>query len=378
MSSLARIAIVAAAVLMVGVVGFTLVGGGRPPNAVVVPSPSPSLASSPSPSPSTSPVPSPLVYTWPSSLAAGTYTTTLAWDVPFTTTFTVPAGWAGRDLEIRKDPGMMIGFLVVDDVFSDPCAHQPLEPRPDPEISALAEAVALIPHADATPAVPVSFAGAIGRYIELDIEADPGCALEIFGLWDPTDGLFRLDVPTGGPGPWPASYPHHRIWTLGVGAARYVIDAAWSADASPADLAELQSVIDSIRVKAEASTADCSVAFSGAAAGPDPSTYVATLGGSLSELLGPVPVPLPSMARPLAQVDFRTSGAGWVEAGGGSSRPASSLTGPAGVAAGFVTSTPVNGFQGSFVVNAPGRWLAELTGVAGECPHLFLIEANAS
>jgi hypothetical protein len=157
-----------------------------------------------------------------------------------------------------------------------------------------------------------------------------------------------------------------------------VIDAAWSADASPADLAELQSVIDSIRVKAEASTADCSVAFSGAAAGPDPSTYVATLGGSLSELLGPVPVPLPSMARPLAQVDFRTSGAGWVEAGGGSSRPASSLTGPAGVAAGFVTSTPVNGFQGSFVVNAPGRWLAELTGVAGECPHLFLIEANAS
>jgi hypothetical protein len=38
------------------------------------------------------------------------------------------------------------------------------------------------------------------------------------------------------------------VWILDVDGIRYVISALWSAAATPADLTELQAVIDSIRI----------------------------------------------------------------------------------------------------------------------------------
>ncbi len=187
-------------------------------------------------------------------------------------------------------------------------------------------------------------------------------------MWQQPVGAVLPGVPTGS-GTFFSERPMHRIWVLDVEGFRYLIDAMSAADATEADLAELQAVVDSIHIDVTDDTAsigDCTLELT------DPGTghileqpYTVTMGPMAFELRGPYPVdendePL-TPKPPLAQVDF-TGGDGdrWGGAG---------LKGPS---EGFQTHTGVNGFQGSFVLDAPGTWIATIDGVG--CFRQFPIE----
>ena len=375
MSNLARLGVAIVALLMVGIVGFNLTrpNGIGPAGATPVPTPIHVPTAAPP-----SPTATPAAYTWPAPLAAGTYTTSLVWDVPFTTTFTAPAGWQAFDIEITKEPVMYISFDLVDNVYQDPCAKVPIDPPIGPNVSDLAEGLRSDPSLLFAHSEGVEFAGATGRYVELHVRPDPPCALDAMSLWHEAVDKAKSGLPLGGPDE-EVRYANHRIWILDVGALRYVIDAASSDDATAADLAEQQQILDSIRISEPPRTADCSVTLIDSVtrseqAGPP---YVATLNAGTNDLRGPAPSPLPSFNRPLARIDFTAVGDAWPPPGGANFRLLVRLTPPAGVdTTGFATSTGVNGLQGSMILDAPGAWLAELEGVNPACPHTFLVSVS--
>jgi hypothetical protein len=203
-----------------------------------------------------SPAVSSLEYTWPAKLAAGRYATTLLWDTPFTVRFTVPAGWESRDVEVFTDPvsrvneiggprGRSVMFAMVDNVFADPCDGSLLEPPIDRTVDALADALANLPGVDSTPPAPVTLAGHRGKFVELSVGSGAGCALRDFGMWTTRREWMKPSAHDGGT-EFFAERERYRIWVLDVDGVRYLVAALSAADATPADLAELQGVIDSI------------------------------------------------------------------------------------------------------------------------------------
>jgi hypothetical protein len=244
-----KIGLAAAAVILVAVIGYNLF----PASSSDVGGPTP-VQPSIGPLPSSSPIPSTPAYVWPGSLEAGTYTTRLIWDLPFDLRFTVPAGWQSRDVEVIRDPTLAVAFHLAGNVYSDPCGRVLSDPPIGPSVDDLAEALAAMPGFDTTAPTPVSVDGvAIGRYLEMTVRADAGCTNP--GLWaDPPDS-YNGAGPVGPPS-WGAEQPHMRIWILDVDGVRLVVSALSSATATAADRAELQAVIDSVRiVRPEASPA---------------------------------------------------------------------------------------------------------------------------
>ena len=370
MSTLARFGIAVAAVLIVAILGLGLSRSTDQGPAGV--SPSPGLSPTPA-----SPSPTPAAYAWPGPLPAGTYTTSLVWDLPFTTTFTVPSGWQAFDIEITKDPTMFISFSLVDTVYTDPCVKTPADPPIGPNVSDLADGLRANATVMPTSAEPVAFAGATGLYVDLTIGSNPGCSLDNLALWREVVDKVKSGLPYGGPDE-KARYPHHRIWILDVGGLRYVIDAAASDQATAADLVEQQHILDSILISQPAPTADCTITLVDASSGQPrvASPYVATLGSSSLGLLGPVPEPFPSLAQPFARIDFRADGSDWPPPDDTPFRLIVRLTAPGGGATtGFATSTGVGGLQGSMLFDAPGDWLGEFSGINPACPHTFLFDA---
>ncbi len=250
MSNLARLGVGAAAVIVAAVIGITVFrSGGSGPG--VLPAPTPSA--SPSPAASTPTVsPSAVAYAWPARLAAGTYSTSLSWDPSLLFTFTVPDGWLARDINIVKNDRMTVKFFPVADVVTDVCQRT-------------------LP---ATPAAttPEAVTTALGKLVELT--AGPRAAtignrdattadylVTLPTACSPTDyTLFKIPAQVCGTGcgdivgsPWLglefASGPeHNRVWLMQVGRRVIAVDAAWTDAATAADLAELQAVIDSIRL----------------------------------------------------------------------------------------------------------------------------------
>jgi hypothetical protein len=245
-----RLAAATAAIVLVTILGFSVMQPNR--SAVGGPSPTPT-AVPPTASPATP------AYAWPATLAAGTYTTSFIWDFPFNVTLTVPDGWQSRDIEVIKDPlrqnevggsgGVAVSFTLAENVYADPCGHVLLEPSVGPSVDDLATALSTVPGIDATTPTAVSFdRSTAGKYLEFAVRNDIGCALGNVYLWDlPAASVRRDRGPVGGL-TWGAEQQHNRVWILDVDGVRLVIDATWSPAATPAGLAELQGVIDSIRI----------------------------------------------------------------------------------------------------------------------------------
>jgi hypothetical protein len=243
-----KIAAAIAAVVVVAVIGFNLLPastpqvGGPLSTATPTPSPAPTVGSSAAASPSSP------AYTWPAGLAAGTYTTSLLWQLPFELTFTVPDGWESRDVEIIKDPVTSLAVNLVGNVYSDPCGTTPKEPALGPSVADLVTAIQSMPGLDVTTPTPVQFDRRTnGMYLEFDLRDDAPCGVGTYRLWLDPDGVYKPDVPKGGPY-WTVERAHNRLWILDVGGVRLVISALSSADASAADLAELQSIVDSLSI----------------------------------------------------------------------------------------------------------------------------------
>jgi hypothetical protein len=362
MSIQLRLAIAAAAVVVVAVIGINFL-----PGRVSGPGASPTPTAEPSPSPTA------LAYTWPNPILAGTYSTEFTWDVPFAVTLTVPDGWESRDIEVVRDPVLTVAFALVGNVYADPCAHVLQDPPLGPSVDDLADAIASLPGVDATAPTAVTLAGYTGKYVEFSVRSDSGCLPSQVLVWSDPEGS-HLPVGPLGPPTWGAERPNSRVWILDVKGERFVVSALWSSTATPADLAELQAVVDSIRIGqpvrplvVSSCTLEVSSPAGGGAAIAEP--YVATLGATTYEKLGPVPSPFP-VTPPSAQLNF--TGNGW------SGRPGARLIPPDGTTkAGFATTTTVGGFQGSLVFDAPGMWWARVTSSEAGCLRQFPIEVRA-
>jgi hypothetical protein len=331
----------------------------------------------------------PLAYTWPGPMGAGTYATRLVWDAPVELTFTVPDGWESRDTEIIKDPvsrsgevggsrGMSVMALPIGNVYADPCGHALHDPPVGYSVDEVASALASLPGVTASAPTPAELGGYSGTYLELSVPDSIPCASKDFFMWDAEEGSIPTypTAPTGGSTGFSAERPNHRIWILDIDGLPYLVDAMSAADATPEDLAELQAVLDSIRIRWTADAASlgpCRIELTDPATGrvlEDPVTV--TMGPDVFELWGPAPAnengdPL-TPTPPLAQIDFTATGSGT-----GSSPGAPGLIGPAGRSAGpvpwdesrrgtgFSTGSAGAGpFQGSFVFDAPGKWLATI------------------
>ena len=242
-----KVASAIAAVVLVALIGYNLlsatpaqVGG---PAATASPSPTPTTVAS-SGAASTSPP----AYTWPGTLDAGTYTTSLLWQLPFELTFTVPDGWQSRDVEIIKEPVTSLAVNLVGNVYADPCGTTPREPTLGPSTDDLVSAIQSMPGLDVTTPTPVQFDRRTnGTYLEFDLRDDAPCGIGSYRLWLDPNGVHKPDVAKGPPY-WTVERAHNRLWILDVGGVRLVISALSSPAATAADLAELQSIVDSLGI----------------------------------------------------------------------------------------------------------------------------------
>lgn len=345
----------------------------------------------PSPTPSGTPPratptsPSGSAYTWPGALKPGTYTTSLVWQSPVEATFTVPDGWDSRDVEIIKDPvsrvdevggprGLSVVFSPVDNVYADPCRGIQM----DPPVglmghAAVADALANIPGVKATQPVESSFHGLDATYVEITMPKDLGCAPQEFGIFSVRPEWFKPGVPKGGT-TFYAERDHFRIWLVEQGTV-YMVAALYDSEATKADKSELQDVVDSVSLAIplrQMQFGACTLDIGGAVrppAGPPIRVTLGTIDPDSIELQGMAPSPFP-LPPPLALLNW--TGDGW--AAGRGTTGGAGLTPPAGSThTGFVTSTTVNGYQGSFVFDDPGTWWFAISD-GGGCFQQYPVE----
>jgi len=180
-------------------------------------------------------------------LPAGTYVT--ADDFLVRVTFTVPADWDGHlggpylaDLGRQYGPGAVL-ISIFDKLYADPCQYKGLlDPSPGPSVDDLATALASVPGLNATTPTDVTFAGYQGKQLTLTAPASfDACTLS-------PEGTFQVwQLPLGGnyemaPG------QHDRVWILDVDGQRIVISAIEAPGQSPQDKADVQGILDSIRL----------------------------------------------------------------------------------------------------------------------------------
>jgi hypothetical protein len=254
-----RIAVAAAAVLAVAVVGFNFLprqGGVGGPVA------------SPSPSPTASPFASNVLTEFPEGpLPAGTYvlapftpagegmchvpaqsgcTETTA-DDTIRFTLTVPGGWsAGGPWVLNEDNGPPSGAGLAFErggwLLSDPCKLMATDVPVGPTVADFVDAVAAHPTLDTTTPVDVTLGGYSGKYFDLQVPADISkCESEPSGPpqyrpWEP--GIYAQG---------PAQRWH--LWVLDVDGVRVVIKSSDFAATSAQHQAELRAIVNSIQIQ---------------------------------------------------------------------------------------------------------------------------------
>lgn len=286
MNATLRVMTAAAAVVVVGIMGITLLPGAVQPGVGAAPTPAPSP--SPSPSPKHPPVGS-------GPLAPGRYHIDRELDDWTTSgdgsrspggvariTFDVPDGWAGFEgFAINKAGAGTSGDLAmapmaIASIVLDPCHWSGLAGRRGPAdwerghtMSGLADGLwtswasangpGYAAHDGLSATSPVAtkptkanVAGLDARYLEVRAPAEldfATCDGGQYTLWVDANGGQRFIHRAG---------ELNRLWVVddadaGSGAARprrmVVLDAASHPDSSPDDLAELQAIIDSVEIE---------------------------------------------------------------------------------------------------------------------------------
>lgn len=244
MNTSLKLAAGAAAALVIAIFGSTLLTPGLAPT-VGGPGPTPSATSTPTPSSSVSPA----VFRT-GQLAAGTYTTDAAFPVGIT--FTVPDGWSGlasgatvKVLESDADPEDVayVSFWIVETASRNPCGLSGGDDAPvGPTADDLAEALAGAPGFETTGPTAGIVDGLQGQFVELT-GPQAGCIEP--ELWTTPDGSCRC---------MDNRFETNRLWILELDGTRLVIDASQvptsggGEGTSPAEIAELQAIIDSIEI----------------------------------------------------------------------------------------------------------------------------------
>jgi hypothetical protein len=246
MNNFARLAIAAAAVVVVAIAGYNLLPRSSGPGGLPTPTPTQTPTQTPTPTP----VPTPTALK-DGSLEAGAY---VAHPFPAPNdsigfTFNVPEGWQGAwpgavipTAGTAGPAGAAMAFIQVTGLFSDPChgnqAGAPTVPvgtTVDELVGAFAGQTAY----DVTPATDVTLGGYSGKQMDLQLPSDvdfAACDGGAFWVWD---------------GPPYAQGPGNRwhLWILDVEGLRVVILAQDFATTSAEDQAELLAIVDSIRIE---------------------------------------------------------------------------------------------------------------------------------
>jgi basic membrane protein A len=180
-------------------------------------------------------------------------------EIPFT--FTVPPEWSMYAGGVFKgpeqyfdgeweggtgDPAFGLTFWTIDNLYDDGCRQVLFDPPVGRTVDELAEAWASMPEFNPTAAIDITVDGFIGKQVEFTVpdytigeDCDPLC------LWtwhDDASGGGFFGASAEGPN------EHRILQILDVDGTRLVISASYFPDASPQDLADLDEILDSIRI----------------------------------------------------------------------------------------------------------------------------------
>ena len=239
MNTRIRIAMAAAAVLVLAVIGINLVprtggvgSGGGPPSTPVP-------TATPSPTPSPTPVP-----TLPPSgeLAPGTYRSNFM-------VFRLPAGWSAFDnwaaLKGNGDPpnGMAVAADVnFATVYNDPCHWQTTAASVGPTVDNLVAALVAQKRGSQVTPVDVTIDGFHGKQIDLMVPLNitvTACDGGQYKSWTDSAGGDRYNQ---GPG------QHDLLDILDVNGKTVAIQRSFYPANTAADRAELQAIVDSVTI----------------------------------------------------------------------------------------------------------------------------------
>ena len=163
-----------------------------------------------------------------------------------------PAGLNCPEVENRS-----VGFTIINvtNLVVDGCLnHRPADPPVGPTVDDLASALAdLPPFLVTSPPRDVTIYGYSGKHLELTV---PDMPIEVRADKTHFTDCFEDDLIS-----WmgePLSYAFHgytgpgqieEFWILDVEGNRMVIEANWSPDSPPEDIAEMRAILDSIQIE---------------------------------------------------------------------------------------------------------------------------------
>jgi hypothetical protein len=242
MNSSAKLAIAAAAVVAVALVGGRLLLTSSGPNvgAPGAPSPMPSQSTPPSPSPTLA-----AVFPAAGPLSVGTHSmvregTPISFRIASSGWTSRDGFWISRGKEGKPD-GSSMSFWpsTPDNVYADPCAHRPLSPAANASAADLAAAVSTIPGTDlVTGPSTITVSGHPAQHVAIRIRQDIDCAPEEFYLW--------YDDATGGLGWAQARGETLWVWIVDVDGALIWIDGQTYEGAGPTETGRIRQIVNSI------------------------------------------------------------------------------------------------------------------------------------
>jgi hypothetical protein len=245
MNTFAKFAMAAAAVLVVALVGYNLLPGD--PGTGGTPTVSPSPSPSPSPSVAVSPSPSPSQGDYEffpdGSIEAGRHPLILA-GKPLSVD--MPSGWASHLGFRLYTPSGQAAFIFWTpapiNVYSDPCAHEPLDPPAGDTPAELVAAISSIPGTDLVSGPSdLTIDGHPAKHVSIRIRDDIDCPPGEFLLW-----YTEADGPSAGRYP-DAVGDTINTWIIDVDGSIIWIDGSWSVNTTPALQAEMRQIVESIQ-----------------------------------------------------------------------------------------------------------------------------------
>ena len=166
----------------------------------------------------------------------------------------VPTGWsAGDEFTIHPDPEVMgVSVWDVGEVPRDPCRWKGSMSDPGPTVDDLVAALVAQRYRHTSAPAPVTLGGAEGVHLRWTVPADwtvTGDA-DFEGCDDPGNGHQDFVSWLGdGRGERYQQVPGQVdiLWVLEVDGQRLVVDATYSPDSTDAEVAELLTVVESLR-----------------------------------------------------------------------------------------------------------------------------------
>jgi hypothetical protein len=247
MHAFAKLAMAAAAVVVVAIVGINLlpgsngVGGGP----AVTPSPSPSPIVSPSPTGTPRPSPSDLTFFPDGVIEPGRHSIIRSGK---SFSLDIPRGWTSHlGFRIFAQSGQAAFIFWTEgtptNVYADPCAHAPLDPPAGDTPAELAAAISSIPGTDLIGGPSgVTVGGYPAQLVTIQVREDVECTAQEFFLW-----YREAEGPDAG-ARWPDQLGDTiNTWIIDVDGTIVWIDGSWSVNTTPALHEEMLQIVDSIQ-----------------------------------------------------------------------------------------------------------------------------------